>query len=99
MKLGKAKKGVMAIFFLGFLLSSFGVNCYIDFYYGSHMPNSPQIETGRIYPFNVNSMRGEYSARYVNKKELERAEFAQQWGVFAGLIFFAGIGALKVYCK
>jgi hypothetical protein len=99
LKLGKAKMGLMAILLLGFISCIFGMPLYIDFTYASRMPTSSQIGTGRNYPYNVNPLRGEYSVRYVNKGELERAEFADKLTVYGGLFFFAGIGVLKVYWK
>ena len=68
---------------------------YVHISYDYQMPASPQPETGRIYRITVN--HGD--VRYVNRKEIERADFVLHKLVLLELFLFAAAMILRVRYK
>jgi hypothetical protein len=65
---------------------------YVHTTYLTIMPRTPQPEAGRIYPVVVKSV-----SVYVNRAELERANFALKTVPIIGLCCFFGLVAIKQY--
>lgn len=55
----------------GIFIFATTASIYYDFHYAYTMPQTPQPQSGRIYPISV--LHG--SRVYVNKRELSRADF------------------------
>jgi hypothetical protein len=64
---------------------------YIHTTYLSSMPRTPQPDVGRVYPVLVKA------TVYVNRAELDRANFALKTVPIIGACCFAGMVAIKQY--
>jgi nitrate reductase NapE component len=86
-----ARRALLVVFATGFCFCIW-MNVVIQMNYTKSMPHDPQPETGRTYLYEVNHD----AYRYLNKRELERAKFAQ-FGLYPlALVCFLGLGAVKV---
>jgi hypothetical protein len=87
----KLKHVIIALLAATMIASILGAG-YVDTSYLATMPRTPQPETGRIYPVAAKGV-----SVYVNRAELDRANFALKTLPIIGLCCFLGMVAIKQY--
>ncbi len=90
-----AVRRILVIFLATTFLFTVAANIYIHIHYSDVMPESPQAQTGRIYRLVVNHGY----VVYVNKQELDRANFVFYDLFGAGAACFGLLGLLRLRFK
>lgn len=85
----------LLIFLAAIFLFAVALGIYIHVHYSGVMPHSPQLQTGRIYRMVLNHG----SAVYVNKQELDRADFVFYDLFSVGVVCFGLLAFLRLRLK
>ena len=85
----------LVIFLAVIFLVAAAAGIYIHIHYSDVMPHSPQPQTGRVYRMVVNHG----TVIYVNKQELDRADFVFYDLFSVGVVCFGLLALLRIRFK
>jgi hypothetical protein len=89
----KLARKTLIVFLVVSVFSSILAFTYIHISYGTSMPRTPQPDAGRIYPLSVNHG----TKVYVNRKELDRANFVVHKVFLFGLCSVLALALIRQY--